>query len=104
MTTITVQQKSNLKAIAKGVLGKGVLKSEGNYYFDKSCVDFDILLKKSNMYTCGIKKATCDYYYLPNIDKEVAWCYETIGSSLFKDLAGKVGFYMSGKDIEIIVS
>ena len=72
---------------------------EGNYYFDKSEVNFDLLTKKEAMYTCPIKRATCDYYYLNHdAEHEIGWCYETIDSSLFEHIAGKVGFYVRAND------
>jgi uncharacterized protein (DUF427 family) len=73
---------------------------EGYIYFDKSEVNMDILTKKTAMYTCPIKRATCDYYYLEsNPDQEIGWCYETIPSSLYGHIAGKIGFYKGVKGL-----
>jgi uncharacterized protein (DUF427 family) len=77
---------------------------EGNYYFDKSEVNFDLLTKKDSMYTCPIKRATYDYYYLNlDTDREIGWCYKTIPSSLFENIAGKIGFYARENDLTEIV-
>ena len=93
MKQITYKTKDG-KIIAEGILDKDVVMVEGNYYFDRSKVDFEHLTKKENAYFCPIKKSPCDYYFLgSNPDREIAWIYETVASSMFQNIAGKVGFY-----------
>lgn len=103
MSTITIKSKLDGSVIATS---NKVINLEGNYYFDKSEVNFGLLTKKEAMYTCPIKRATCDYYYLTyDVEHEIGWCYETIPSSLFEHIAGKVGFYARANDLtEIIVN
>jgi uncharacterized protein (DUF427 family) len=104
MSTIIINIKTTGKKIAIGELGKDVVKYENNYYFDKECVNLDNLDTKPKRYTCPLKRATCDYYYLQNSSstQEIGWCYESIANKNLLYLAGKIGFYGRGKDIEII--
>jgi uncharacterized protein (DUF427 family) len=97
--TITLKTPSG-QQLAQGELGKTVFSIEGNYYFDKSAVDFSHLKMKGNgqQYTCPIKRGTCDYYDLVNssgngeID-EIGWIYEKVANSLFSQVEGKIAFY-----------
>jgi len=98
MPNITVKNKATGAVIASSQLGKGVLSVEGNYYFSRENVDFAGLTKVSKAYHCPIKNSDCDYYYLSDqsgkkMDRELCWIYEEIDNSLFKQIAGKVGFY-----------
>ena len=99
---ITIQNSVSKETLAKGV----PVFIEGNYYFDKSDVDLELLTKKDSMYHCPIKNADADYYYLKdNETVEIGWCYETVKSSLFEGVAGKIGFYGRNTDktkVEII--
>jgi uncharacterized protein (DUF427 family) len=97
--TITLKTQSG-QQLAQGELGKTVLSIEGNYYFDKSAVDFSLLKMKDEgqQYTCPIKKGTCDYYNLVDtsgnvIIDEIGWIYEKVTNTLFQQIAGKVAFY-----------
>ena len=87
---ITIQNSITKEIIANGI----PIPLEGNYYFDKSDVNLELLTKKDNIYHCPIKNADADYYYLvENQDSEVGWCYESVKTSLFESIAGKIGFY-----------
>jgi uncharacterized protein (DUF427 family) len=96
-------QTTTIKSLFDGSILASSTKAihlEGYTYFDKSEVNLDLLTKKDDMYTCPIKRATCDYYYLPqDPNQEICWCYETIPSSLFEHVAGKIGFYGNIKDL-----
>jgi uncharacterized protein (DUF427 family) len=94
------------KIIAQGILDTDVFMVEGNYYFDRSKVDFGHLIKKENAYFCPIKKSPCDYYFLDtNPEREIAWIYETVTNSVFQIIAGKVGFYpRSSTNLELIIA
>lgn len=97
MNNITIQTKSGEK-IASGILGQDILALEGYYYFPITNVNFDLLTMKPAMYTCPIKKSTCDYYYVKDengeaMGGEVAWIYEKINNNLFIKIEGMVGFY-----------
>lgn len=93
------------KIIAEGTLNTDVFVVEGNYYFDRSKVDFDHLIKKENAYFCPIKKSSCDYYFLDaNPNREIAWIYEKVINSMFQIIAGKVGFYpRNSTNLELII-
>ena len=98
---------SNGQVVAKGELGKEVLQAEGNFYFDKSAVNLELLKREKEAYFCPIKSSSCDYFYLQNSQeiggREIAWVYEKINNSLFGQLAGKIGFYAhssTGLDLE----
>lgn len=72
---------------------------EGNYYFDKSLINFEHLQMhgKGQQYFCPIKQSSCDYYNIVEnnqiIETDVSWIYETITNGMFKDIAGKMAFY-----------
>jgi uncharacterized protein (DUF427 family) len=73
---------------------------EGYVYFNKSEVNLDLLTKKDSMYTCPIKKASCDYYYLESSpNQEICWCYESIPSKSYEPIEGKIGFYKGVKGL-----
>jgi uncharacterized protein (DUF427 family) len=101
--TIIIKSKLDDAIIAKS---DKAISLEGNYYFDKSEVNFELLTKKEAMYTCPIKRATCDYYYLTDdVEHEIGWCYETVPNSLFEHITGKVGFYARENDLtEVLVT
>jgi uncharacterized protein (DUF427 family) len=91
MPSIIITSKESGQIIAESA---SPILLEGNYYFDKSEVNLEALNKKDQMYTCPIKKSTCDYYYLPEDDsKEVAWCYESITNPDFTNIESKIGLY-----------
>jgi uncharacterized protein (DUF427 family) len=99
--TITLKAPSG-KQVAQGELGKTVLSIEGNYYFDKSAVDFSLLKIKGEgqQYTCPIKKGTCDYYNLVDssgnvLIDEIGWIYERVSNTIFKQIEGKIAFYQN---------
>lgn len=90
----------NDEKLATGELSSSVVSSEGNFYFDRSVVDFTKLVMKgeSQQYTCPIKRGTCDYYNLIDdqgnvVDDEIGWIYENVENSLFKGIEGKIAFY-----------
>jgi uncharacterized protein (DUF427 family) len=102
MTMIVLAKTRTGEVIAKGEIGKTVISLEGNYYFDKSVVDFErVHIKgKGQQYTCPIKRGTCDYYNLVNLQgdveiDEVGWIYESVESSLFKNIEHRIAFYGS---------
>lgn len=99
---IIIQNSTTDEIIAKGT----PVSVEGNYYFEKSDVNLELLTKKENVYHCPIKKADADYYYLAeNQDSEIGWCYESVGSSLFEGINGKIGFYgRNNSSIKIIIN
>jgi uncharacterized protein (DUF427 family) len=97
--TITLKTSSG-KQLAQGEIGKTVLLIKGNYYFDKSVVDFSLLKLKGEgqQYTCPIKKGTCDYYNLVDssgnvLIDEIGWIYEHVSNTVFQQIAGKIAFY-----------
>ena len=99
--TVTIKSKLDGSIIATSDHSAHI---EGNYYFDKSEVNFDLLTKKDDMYTCPIKRATCNYYYLASdLNREIGWCYEKIASSLFENIAGKVGFYARENNLTKVI-
>lgn len=76
------------------------LKVEGNYYFDQSLINSDLLKMKDSggQYTCPIKQGTCDYYNLidqngQELINEVGWIYPKVNNSLFVEIEGKMAFY-----------
>jgi Domain of unknown function (DUF427) len=96
---INVYVKNGSK-LASGELGKTVIGAEGNYYFDRSVVDFFHLMMKGEgqQYTCPIKRGTCDYYNLVDdagniVEDEIGWIYESVENSLFKGVEHKIAFY-----------
>jgi uncharacterized protein (DUF427 family) len=107
--TITLKTPSG-KQLAQGELGKTVLSIEGNYYFDKSAVDFSLLKMKGEgqQYTCPIKKGTCDYYNLVDTSGnvlivEIGWIYEMVLNSIFKQIESKIAFYQNkGLVVEMV--
>ncbi len=102
---ITIKSKG--QQIARGVVGNNVVSIEGNYYFDRSVVDFSRLKMKGEgqQYTYPIKKGTCDYYNLVDKDgliliDEIGWIYEHLDNTQSSILEGKIAFYNSkGLDI-----
>jgi uncharacterized protein (DUF427 family) len=103
--TITIEYKG--AQIARGEVGNNVVALEGNYYFDRSVVDFTMIKMKGEgqQYTCPIKKGMCDYYNLVDsnggaIIDEIGWIYEHVNNSQFSIIEGKIAFYNSkGLDI-----
>ena len=88
--------------LAKGEIGAEVVKAEGNYYFDKSIVNFELLkINPLEKYTCPVKRATCDYYDLldPTSNDieitEIGWIYEVIENPAFESIVGKIAFFQS---------
>lgn len=98
MSKITIKNLNTGVIIAQGELGENVISMEGNYYFERSLVDLKNTTMKPKAYFCPIKQSSCDYYFLVDgngltNNREMAWIYPEISNTLFKRIAGMVGFY-----------
>lgn len=98
MTKISIINQANQEIIASGTLGENILNLEGNYYFKPELVDFSNTVMEDEAYFCPVKRSGCDYFYLISADgtkseREMCWIYDEISNSLFKQIAGLVGFY-----------
>ncbi|NJK71306.1 DUF427 domain-containing protein [Candidatus Gracilibacteria bacterium] len=109
MSEKIIVKSSDGTILAQGNIGKGVVHVEGNYYFDKSLVNFDLIKMMGNgqQYTCPIKRGTCDYYNLVNsngetVTEEIGWVYEKVNNEMFKLVEHKMAFYSYGRGLDIL--
>jgi uncharacterized protein (DUF427 family) len=84
---------------------QNLTEADGKYYFDKKDVEMKALRMAERKYFCPIKNSTCDYYDLTDdrtgevLQTQIAWIYEQIPNSNFKNIEGKVAFDISGKGL-----
>jgi uncharacterized protein (DUF427 family) len=104
------ESKEIAQEIAFGELGVSAVEVEGNYYFDTSAVNMQILKIKAEgkQYTCPVKRGTCDYYNLIDpktgevLIDEVGWIYPIVENPNFKQIEGKIAFYLSRFNVEVV--
>jgi uncharacterized protein (DUF427 family) len=97
--SITIRERESGAALAHGNLGANVAEYEGNWYFDPTAVQADILRVTERTYTCP-HKGTCNWvdYVGPDgrVVHDVAWVYPDVtpGHELIK---GRYGFYAGSR-------
>ena len=92
---VSIREKATGTLLATGDVGPGVVKYEGNWYFDPENVRQDTLRVTDRTYTCP-HKGTCNWVEFVRPDgtvvKDVAWVYPSPkpGHEQIKD---RFGFY-----------
>lgn len=96
---VTTREKDSGTTLAQAEVGAGVVKYEGNWYFDPSAVEVGVLQVTDRTYTCPYK-GTCNWVDYVGTDgrtvQDVAWVYPTpkAGHEVIK---GRFGFYASAR-------
>jgi len=94
MKPVCVRLKKNGLNLVRATSPEQIIRLEGNWYFDPSLVNPDIMRTTDRLYTC-VNKGTCNWIdledgnlYIP----DVAWVYpETYPA--YDHIAGWYGFY-----------
>jgi uncharacterized protein (DUF427 family) len=93
--SIAIRENDSGLVLARGDEGSQVLKYEGNFYFDPSAVDQNLLVTTDRTYKCPMK-GTCNWVDFVDPSgrrvKDVAWFYPTTKPG-HEVIAGKFGFY-----------
>jgi uncharacterized protein (DUF427 family) len=104
--TVSVNGQQIAQAKQEDFETSKIIQVEGNYYFDRSLVDFSSLVMKDQgqQYTCPVKLGTLDYYNLVDgegnvVVDELCWIYEKLDNTLFEQAQSKVAFYSNKADI-----
>lgn len=104
--TITIRETETKSDLASAEPGPTLAKYEGNWYFDPSEVDVDVLVLTARTYTCPYK-GVCHWVDFASLDggttaRDVAWIYADPkpGHELIK---GRYGFYAGshGSTLEV---
>jgi uncharacterized protein (DUF427 family) len=93
--SVTIRERESGNALAKADVGPGVVKYEGNWYFDPEAVQTAILKVTDRTYTCSVK-GTCNWVDYVGADgrivKDVAWVYPKVKPG-HEAIEGRYGFY-----------
>lgn len=97
--SITIRERESGSALAQAEVGASLAKYEGNWYFDPSAVQAELLKVTERTYTCPVK-GTCNWVDYVGPDgrtvKDVAWVYPEVkpGHELIQ---GRFGFYAGSR-------
>jgi uncharacterized protein (DUF427 family) len=92
---VVIKERNSGTVLAQGEPGSGVIKYEGNLYFEPSAVASSILRVTSRTYTCPYK-GTCNWVDFVAADghtvPDVAWVYPQTKPG-HEAIQGRYGFY-----------
>jgi uncharacterized protein (DUF427 family) len=92
---VTISERGSGTQLALAEVGKVLLKYEGNWYFDPSAVQTDVLRVTERTYTCPYK-GTCNWIDYVGADgrtvRDVAWIYPSVKTG-HESIKGRYGFY-----------
>lgn len=91
---VTIRDRKTGTILASTDDAAKVASFEGNWYFDPSAVNQDVLKVTANTYTCSYK-GTCNWVNFSdgaNEAKNIAWVYPTPKKG-YEHIAGKYAFY-----------
>jgi uncharacterized protein (DUF427 family) len=95
----TIRERQSGACLAQGDVGPSLLEYEGNWYFDASAVQFDVLKVTERTYTCPYK-GTCNWidYVGPygRTVRDVAWVYPKVKPG-HEVIQGRYGFYAGSR-------
>jgi uncharacterized protein (DUF427 family) len=98
--SVTIREQESGATLAQAEVGPGLAKYEGNWYFDPTTVQADVLRVTERTYTCPYK-GTCNWVDFVGPDgrtvRDVAWVYPTVkpGHEVIK---GRYGFYAGSRN------
>jgi len=104
--SVTYKSQTLASATQEDFESNKVLQVEGNYYFDTSLINEDILKIHGDgqQYTCPIKQGTCDYYNIvingEVVVEDAGWIYEKVENGLYESIEGKIAFYQNKVTID----
>jgi uncharacterized protein (DUF427 family) len=97
--SVTIREQESGAPLAKAQVGPGVVKYEGNWYFDPTAVQADVLRVTERTYTCP-QKGTCNWvdYVGPDgrIVSDVGWVYPKVKPG-HEAIEGRYGFYAGSR-------
>jgi uncharacterized protein (DUF427 family) len=94
MTSVKIVDKARNEDIAQAELDNGVIKFEGNYYFEANKVNMANLVVTDRIYVCPYKGNAnwVDLQTDEGLLKDVAWIYQDPKPG-YGQIKGHVGFY-----------
>jgi uncharacterized protein (DUF427 family) len=92
---VTISERESGTRLAQAEVGAGLVKHEGNWYFDPASVEADVLRVTERTYTCPYK-GTCNWVDYVGADgrtvRDVAWLYPSVKPG-HETIQGRYGFY-----------
>lgn len=93
--SVTIRERDSGALLARGEIGREVVKHDGNLYFVPEAVETGSLVVTDQTYTCPYK-GTCNWVDYRRPDgttvRHVAWIYPTTNPG-HELIAGRYGFY-----------
>jgi uncharacterized protein (DUF427 family) len=97
--SVTIHEKESSALLAQADVGPSLTRYEGNWYFDPSTVQADVLRVTERTYTCP-QKGTCNWVDYIGPDgrtvKDVAWVYPQVKPG-HEVIQGRYGFYAGSR-------
>lgn len=95
---VTIREDESGDVLAEADEGPGVVRYEGNWYFDADSVDIEHLRVTDRTYTCPMK-GTCNWVDA-HVDSrtipDVAWIYPEVNPG-HEAIRGRYGFYAGSR-------
>jgi uncharacterized protein (DUF427 family) len=96
---VTIRERESGALLAAANVGPSLVTYEGNWYFDASAVQGDVLEVTPRTYTCPYK-GTCNWVDFAAPDgrkvRDVAWVYPTVKPG-HEAIQGRYGFYAGSR-------
>lgn len=96
---VTIREKESGAVLAQADVGPSLVAYEGNWYFDPSAVQPDVLKVTERTYTCPYK-GTCNWVDYVGPDsrnvRDVAWVYPKVKPG-HEAIEGRYGFYTGSR-------
>ena len=98
--SIAIKEKASDHLLVQGEAGEKAIKYEGNWYFDPTTVQADVLRVTERTYTCPYM-GTCNWVDYVGPDgrtvRDVAWVYLKVKPG-HEVIEGRYGFYAGNRN------
>jgi uncharacterized protein (DUF427 family) len=97
--SVMIRERESGAQLAQADVGPSLVKYEGNWYFDPTAVEVDVLKVSERTYTCP-HKGTCNWVDYMGPDgrtvRDVAWVYRSVKPG-HEVIQGRYGFYAGSR-------